>query len=169
VKFWVFVGAAGLAVLAGVRDLYNTIDWWGVSYRVCGPNCVVTPPASNQGALGVSYIAGMFALAAVLVWLGVRSRRRAAVGAVARPDFDTYRNALREHGFREADARHHPAAFGSWHIDFDDPRARVAWDGKKGSLLVQKNAHGEWTDLWTSPSDADQTPDAVAAELKLLK
>ncbi len=168
-KFWLFVGGAGLAVAAGIRDLHDTLDWWGVRYRTCGFDCVITPSPSTQGVQGVTYIVAMFALGAVLAWLAVRTRRRAALRAVERPDFDVYRKALREHGFREADSRRHPAAFGSWLIDFDDPRARVVWDGKEGSLLVQKQAQGTWADLWIGRNEVNQTPDAVAAQLALLK
>lgn len=59
----------------------------------------------------------------------VASLRRYVLG-VTSPDFDAYRKALRKHGFQEVDSQR-DGAFGSWLIVFDDPRARLVWDGKR--------------------------------------
>jgi hypothetical protein len=76
VRFWVFIGAAVLAVLLEVADVRQVVDWWGVPYRACGPNCVVTPSPWSHGVLALVYMAGLFALGAVFAYLAIRARRR---------------------------------------------------------------------------------------------
>lgn len=85
-------------------------------------------------------------------------------------DFETFRAAMRRHGFGETEARYDEAAFDSWFIVIGDPPAvRVVWDGKEGWLVVQQRREGEWVDVWLARDEADRTPDAVVGQLTLLK
>jgi hypothetical protein len=63
------------------------------------------------------------------------------LGAVEAWDFETFRAALGAVGFHEAESRYEEGAFGSWAIVFDDPPARVVWDGK-GTLARLAGAGG---------------------------
>ena len=86
------------------------------------------------------------------------------------PDFETYRSALCDHGFHEVDARYDEAFFGTWVIVFDNPRARVVWEGKEQWLTVQRNRFFRgWTDVWSGGDEASQTPGAVVAQLDSLR
>jgi hypothetical protein len=89
---------------------------------------------------------------------------------VTSPEFETYRSALRDHGFHEVDSRYDEAFFGTWVIVFDKPRARVLWEGKEQWLTVQRNTlFRGWTDAWIGRDEASQTPGAVVAQLALLR
>jgi hypothetical protein len=77
VKFRLLLGVAGLAVLAGINQAVQTVEWWGGS-RACGPNCVAVPSPWSQGVPAFASIVGLIALAAVLAWLAVRIHRRPA-------------------------------------------------------------------------------------------
>jgi hypothetical protein len=81
----------------------------------------------------------------------------------------SFRTALRAHGFREVESRHDEAAFGSWLIVVDDPPVRVVWDGKEHWLVVQQQTGDEWADMWLAREEADQTSNAVAEQLTLLR
>jgi hypothetical protein len=83
--------------------------------------------------------------------------------------FETFRAALRAHGFREAESRHDEAAFGSWFIVLDDPSVRVVWDGKERWLVVQRQTGNGWADVWLAREESEQTPDVVAKQLTLLR
>jgi hypothetical protein len=75
VKFWLLLGAAGLAVLAGINQVVQTVEWWGGS-RACGPNCVAFPSPWSQGVPAFASIVGLFALGAVFAWRAARARRQ---------------------------------------------------------------------------------------------
>jgi hypothetical protein len=84
-------------------------------------------------------------------------------------DFETFRTALRLHGFRETESRYDVAAFGSWFVILDEPPVRIVWDGKERWLVVQRRAGDEWIDVWLSRDEADQNADAVIEQLTLLR
>jgi hypothetical protein len=75
-RFWVFIGAAGLAVLLLIGEVRQVVDWWGVPFRACGPGCVVSPSPWSQGVPALAYMAFLFALGAVFVYLAIGARRR---------------------------------------------------------------------------------------------
>lgn len=76
VRFWVFIGAAVLAVFAASSDLYWTVEWWGTPSRSCGPGCVASANPWSQGVPAFAYIGACFALAGLFVYLAIRARRR---------------------------------------------------------------------------------------------
>jgi hypothetical protein len=80
VKFWLLLGAAVLAVLAGIRSVYTAVEWWGGprpdSGPPHGPPGVVVPPPLSHGVPAVAFIVGLFVLGAVFVSLAVRARRK---------------------------------------------------------------------------------------------
>src|SRR5262245_3481996 len=80
-RFWLGVGAAGVAVLGGLSWVANAVEWWGgppdCSGEVpagfpCQPP--LPPPLSPVPALAVAV--GFFALGAVFVYLGIRAKRQ---------------------------------------------------------------------------------------------
>ena len=73
VKFWLLAGGAVVAVLLEVGAIRAAVEWWGVSYRTCGPGCVESGPPLSSGILALAYMVGLFTLAAVLVWLAARA------------------------------------------------------------------------------------------------
>ena len=85
------------------------------------------------------------------------------------PSFEAFRAAFRTHGFREAESRRDEVAFGSWWIVLDDPPARVMWDGKERSLVVQQRSEDDWTDAWLACDEDDHAVGAVAEQLTLLR
>jgi len=89
--------------------------------------------------------------------------------AVTSPDFETYRKSLSGHGFHEVDSGYNEAVFGTWFIVFDNHRTRVIWEGKEQWLTVQRATFRGWADVWIGREEATQTPDAVAAQLALLR
>jgi hypothetical protein len=76
VKFWLLLGAAGLAVLAGINGVYQYVEWWGTPTRPDGPNGVVFASPWSQGVPGLAYIVFWLALGAVFAWLAARAHRK---------------------------------------------------------------------------------------------
>jgi hypothetical protein len=74
-KFWLLLGAAGLAFLAGINAVYQCVEWSGTPTRPDGSNGVVFANPWSQGVPGLAYIVFWFALAAVLVWRAGRTHR----------------------------------------------------------------------------------------------
>jgi hypothetical protein len=68
VRFWVFIGAAVLVVLLLIGEVWQVVDWWGVPFRACGPNCVTSPSPWSQGVPALAYITFLSALGAVFVY-----------------------------------------------------------------------------------------------------
>jgi hypothetical protein len=75
-RFWVFIGAAVLVVLLLIGEVWQVVDWWGVPFRACGPNCVTSPSPWSQGVPALAYMVVLFALGAIFVCLAIRTRRR---------------------------------------------------------------------------------------------
>jgi glucan phosphoethanolaminetransferase (alkaline phosphatase superfamily) len=75
-RFWVFIGAAVLTVLAGINAVVTVVEWWGTPTRACGPGCVEVANPWNKEVLGLAYIAFWFALGAIFVYLAIRAWRR---------------------------------------------------------------------------------------------
>jgi hypothetical protein len=75
VKFWLLLGAAGLALLEGINAVYQYVDWWGTPARADGPNGGVIANPWSQGVPGLAYIVFWLTLAAVLIWRAARARR----------------------------------------------------------------------------------------------
>ena len=75
-RFWVFIGAAVLAVYLEISEVWAAVDWWGVPYRTCGPGCVASGPPLSSGVPGLAYMVGLFALGAIFVYLAIGARRR---------------------------------------------------------------------------------------------
>jgi hypothetical protein len=40
-KFWLLAGAAGVAVLAGIRLVVNVVEWWGGKVKACPESLIV--------------------------------------------------------------------------------------------------------------------------------
>ena len=78
VRFWVFTAAAVLTVLVGINAVVNTVEWWGVYTKACPgePNCAAGPPPLSHGVPALAFIAVLFALGAISVYLAIRARRR---------------------------------------------------------------------------------------------
>ena len=76
VKFWLLLGAAGLAVLAGINAVYQYVEWWGTPVRPDDPNGGVIANPWSQGVPGLSYIVFLFTLGAVFAWLAARAYRK---------------------------------------------------------------------------------------------
>jgi hypothetical protein len=75
VKFWLLAGAALVVVLAEIGEIRAALEWWGVQARSCGAGCVALAPPLSSGVPALALIVGLFALAAVLVWLAARAYR----------------------------------------------------------------------------------------------
>jgi hypothetical protein len=78
VRFWVFLGAAVLAVLLGINAVVTAVEWWGDPINACPgqPNCGQLSPPLSSGVPALAYIVGLFALGAIFVYLAIRARRR---------------------------------------------------------------------------------------------
>jgi hypothetical protein len=88
---------------------------------------------------------------------------------VAIPDFQTYRAALEERGFRAVEARYDDRAFGSWLVALEgNPAIRLVWWGKEQWLLVQGRSGDEWVDAWIARDARDQTPDSALEQIERL-
>jgi hypothetical protein len=89
---------------------------------------------------------------------------------VAIPDFQTYRAALEERGFRAVEVRYDERAFGSWHVELEgQPAIRLAWWGKEQWLLAQRRSGDEWVDAWIGRDARDQTPASAITQLERLR
>jgi uncharacterized membrane protein len=80
-RFWLFVGAAVIAVLAGIDFVMLAVEWWGGPPDCSGGvpagfPCQSDLPPALTPVPAVAVAVGLFALGAVLVWLAVRVRRR---------------------------------------------------------------------------------------------
>ena len=86
VKFWLLLGAAGLAVLAGINAVYQYVEWWGTPVRPDGPNGGVMANPWSQGMPGLAYIVFLFTLGAVFAWLAARAHRKPSESGYLRRD-----------------------------------------------------------------------------------